>query len=115
MKGQFSCGTSGLSKYLRWINDWLLIRPRTCIHKFPSSRLRSSPSSSGTELCAITAMTQSPAIDVVGIGFTSGEISVYDVRADERLMRMFMEGGGVRALGFRSGRCSILALYIYFC
>lgn len=34
----------------------------------------------------------------------SGEISVYDVRADERLMRMFMEGGGIRALGFRSGK-----------
>lgn len=53
---------------------------------------------------AITALVQSPAIDVVGIGFTSGEISVYDVRADERLMRMFMEGGGIRALGFRTGQ-----------
>ncbi|KAF9061309.1 hypothetical protein BDP27DRAFT_1488740 [Rhodocollybia butyracea] len=45
----------------------------------------------------------SSAIDVVGIEFASGEISVYDVRMDERLMRMFMEGGGVRPLGFRSG------------
>ena len=52
---------------------------------------------------AITSLVQSPAIDVVGIGYTSGEISIYDVRADERLMRMFMEGGGIRALGFRSG------------
>jgi U3 small nucleolar RNA-associated protein 21 len=43
-----------------------------------------------------------PAIDVVGTGFSSGEISLYDVRLDARLMRMFMEGG-VRALGFRSG------------
>lgn len=39
---------------------------------------------------------------MVGIGFASGEISVYDVRLDERLMRMFMDGG-IRALGFRSG------------
>lgn len=53
---------------------------------------------------AITAITQSPAIDVVGLGFMSGEISVYDVRADERLLRMFMEGGGIRSLGFRSGK-----------
>jgi U3 small nucleolar RNA-associated protein 21 len=52
---------------------------------------------------AITALTQSPAIDVVGVGFTSGEIFVYDIRADEQLMRMHMEGGGVRALGFRGG------------
>jgi len=74
---------------------------RTCIHKFPSARLLTSPSQ--THSTAITSLTQSPAIDVVGLGFTSGEISVYDVRADERIMRMFMEGGGVRALGFRSG------------
>jgi U3 small nucleolar RNA-associated protein 21 len=82
------------------------IVPRTRIHKFSSSRLVSAPSAPETTdspPCAITALTQSPAIDVVGIGFTSGEISVYDVRADERLMRMFMDGGGVRALGFRSG------------
>jgi len=51
----------------------------------------------------ITALTQSPALDVVGIGFLSGEISVYDIRADERLMRMYMDNGGIKALSFRSG------------
>ncbi|KAJ7097769.1 Utp21 specific WD40 associated putative domain-containing protein [Mycena belliarum] len=88
------------------------IRSRTCIHKFSASRLVSAPNeteASDMSPCAITALTQSPAIDVVGIGFTSGEISVYDVRADERLMRMFMEGGGVRSLGFRSDGHPILA------
>lgn len=60
-------------------------------------------SSSNGHGSAITALVQSPAIDVVGVGFISGEISVYDIRVDERLMRMFMEGGGIRALGFRSG------------
>ncbi|KAJ7709752.1 Utp21 specific WD40 associated putative domain-containing protein [Mycena rosella] len=88
------------------------IRSQTCIHKFSSSRLVSAPNApetSDASSCAITAMTQSPAIDVVGIGFTSGEISVYDVRADERLMRMFMEGGGVRSLGFRSDGHPVLA------
>ncbi|KAF6761650.1 quinon protein alcohol dehydrogenase-like superfamily [Ephemerocybe angulata] len=49
---------------------------------------------------AITSVVQSPAIDVVGIGFTSGEISVYDVR---------MEGGWIRALGFRGDGQPILA------
>ncbi|KAJ7343314.1 Utp21 specific WD40 associated putative domain-containing protein [Mycena albidolilacea] len=87
------------------------VRSQTCIHKFSASRLVSAPNASepnDVPPCAITALTQSPAIDVVGIGFTSGEISVYDVRADERLMRMFMEGG-VRALGFRSDGHPILA------
>lgn len=52
---------------------------------------------------AITCLVQSPAIDVVGIGFASGEISVYDIRADERLMRVFMKEGDIRSLAFRSG------------
>ena len=63
--------------------------------------LTSYLSTSGSS--AIMSVVQSPAIDVVGIGFASGEISVYDIRADERLMRMFMEGG-IRSLGFRSGK-----------
>ncbi|GLB34587.1 putative utp21 specific WD40 associated domain containing protein [Lyophyllum shimeji] len=89
------------------------IRSQTLIHKFPLHRLQSTLPITQTgpsdPSCAITALVQSPAVDVVGIGFTSGEISVYDVRADERLMRMFMEGGGVRALGFRSDGEPILA------
>jgi U3 small nucleolar RNA-associated protein 21 len=84
----------------------LIIPNRTCIHTFSHSRILTSPAGpSSHSPCAITALTQSPAIDVVGIGFTSGEISVYDVRADERLIRVFMEGGGVRALSFRTGQC----------
>ncbi|THU85641.1 Utp21-domain-containing protein [Dendrothele bispora CBS 962.96] len=85
------------------------VSTRICIHKFSVSRLLSLPSTSGLSTSAISALTQSPAIDVVGIGFTSGEISVYDVRTDERLMKMFMEGGGIRSLGFRSDGQSILA------
>ena len=79
---------------------------RTCIHTFSSSKLliTEEPSDSATPLYPVTALTQSPAIDVVGIGFASGEISVYDIRADERLMRMYMKGGDIRALSFRSGR-----------
>ncbi|KAF5389950.1 hypothetical protein D9757_003621 [Collybiopsis confluens] len=84
------------------------IQSQTCIYKFPTSSLMSS-SSSMDNGSAITALTQSSAIDVVGIGFASGEISVYDVRADERLMRMFMEGGRVSALGFRSDGNPIMA------
>ncbi|KAF9246284.1 Utp21 specific WD40 associated putative domain-containing protein [Melanogaster broomeanus] len=84
------------------------IRTQMCIHKFSSSKLLTA-SSVVTPSSAITALVQSPAIDVVGIGFTSGEISVYDVRADERLMRMYMEGGGIRAMSFRSDGHQVLA------
>ncbi|KAF8891320.1 Utp21-domain-containing protein [Infundibulicybe gibba] len=86
------------------------IKTQNCIHKFSASKLSSNSPSSVTRdtSCAITALTLSPAIDVVGIGFTSGEISIYDVRADERLMRLFMDGG-VRALGFRSDGHPVLA------
>lgn len=80
---------------------------RTCVHTFSSSKLLTieEPSDSTAPSYPITALTQSPAIDVVGIGFASGEISVYDIRADERLMKMYMKGGGIRALSFRSGWC----------
>ncbi|CDO73537.1 hypothetical protein BN946_scf185014.g7, partial [Trametes cinnabarina] len=83
------------------------IRKQTLIHTFSSTSLLTSPSN--TSLTAITAMARSPAIDVVGIGFSSGEISVYDIRADERLMRMVMQDGGIRALSFRSDGHPILA------
>lgn len=88
----------------KWLINGLILR--TCIHKFSSSRLLTA--SSQTTSTAISALTQSPAIDVVGVGFVSGEISVYDIRADERLMRMFMDGGGIRALAFRSGKFFLL-------
>ncbi|CAE6468709.1 unnamed protein product [Rhizoctonia solani] len=56
----------------------------------------------------ITALCQSPAVDVVGIGFASGECILYDIRSDERVMRVFMEGAGVKAIAFRTGSSSIL-------
>jgi U3 small nucleolar RNA-associated protein 21 len=52
---------------------------------------------------SVTALAQSPAIDVVGIGFASGEVSIYDIRADEKLMRIFIREGPVRTLAFRGG------------
>jgi hypothetical protein len=63
----------------------------------------------------MTALAQSPAIDVVGIGFASGEISIYDIRANEKMMRIFVREGPVRALAFRGGRncrniCSLTSL-----
>jgi hypothetical protein len=63
----------------------------------------------------MTALAQSPAIDVVGIGYASGEISIYDIRADQKIMRIFVREGPVRALAFRGGKggpniCSLTSL-----
>ncbi|KAK7693776.1 hypothetical protein QCA50_003348 [Cerrena zonata] len=86
------------------------IRTQSRIHAFTPSSLLTLPSSQqNSPAPAITALAQSPAIDVVGIGFASGEISVYDVRMDERLMRMSMQDGAVRALSFRTDNHAVLA------
>ncbi|KAI0691037.1 Utp21-domain-containing protein [Cytidiella melzeri] len=86
------------------------IHTQTCIHKFTATCLLTSPSTSqDASSASITALSQSPAIDVVGIGFANGEISVYDVRMDERLLRMKMQDGAIRALSFRSDGHPILA------
>ena len=77
---------------------------RTCIYKIPFARL--SGSSASHSPSSVTALAQSPAIDVLGVGFASGEISIYDIRADEKIMRIFVREGPVRALAFRGGeRC----------
>lgn len=56
---------------------------------------------------------QSPAVDIVGIGFASGEVSIYDIRADEQLLCINMgagmgptgsDAGTISAVGFRSGQ-----------
>ncbi|KAI6028634.1 Utp21 specific WD40 associated putative domain-containing protein [Pisolithus orientalis] len=84
------------------------IRTQTCIHTISTSKLL-TVAGSNPHPTPIVTLSQSPAIDVVGVGFMSGEIYVYDIRADERLMRMYMEGGGVRALSFRSDGFPVLA------
>jgi U3 small nucleolar RNA-associated protein 21 len=86
------------------------IQSSTRIFNFSASSL--SPSQ-GTSLDSflgksISTLVQSPAIDVAGIGFMSGEIFVHDIRTDERLLRMRMEGGAIRALAFRSDGHPIL-------
>ncbi|KAG8713637.1 hypothetical protein FRC08_013011 [Ceratobasidium sp. 394] len=80
------------------------IRTSTCLHTFPSTNL--SAMSSGSP---ITALAQSPAVDVIGIGFASGECVLYDVRSDERVMRVFMEGAAIRSIAFRTDGHPVLA------
>ncbi|KAI0320117.1 Utp21-domain-containing protein [Amylostereum chailletii] len=83
------------------------VRTQSCIHKFSSANLLATTSSSSP--AAITSLAQSPAIDVIAVGFASGEIALYDIRADEKLMRIFMREGGARALAFRTDGHPVLA------
>ncbi|KAL5635715.1 hypothetical protein ACGC1H_004506 [Rhizoctonia solani] len=73
------------------------IRTATCLHTFVATNLSTMANGS-----PITALCQSPAVDVIGIGFASGECVLYDIRSDERVMRVFMEGAGVKAIAFRT-------------
>jgi U3 small nucleolar RNA-associated protein 21 len=66
------------------------------IHTFPHP-VPAAPS-------AITCLVQSPAIDVVGIGYLDGNVHVFDVRQGELVMQMKMEDGSVSSLSFRTGR-----------
>lgn len=103
-KAPYSCGTSVLREShnpTSSLDSCFIPFVRVCIHKYDSANL--SDASTANSRSPITALVQSPAIDVVGMGFASGEISIYDVRADERLMRIYMEGGGIRSLAFRTG------------
>ena len=76
---------------------------RTMLHQFNSQKLCDAAVNSP---CAITALVQSHVTDVVGIAFSNGEASIYDIRQDERLFRVRMDGGAIRALSFRTGEIS---------
>ncbi|KAF8682478.1 Utp21 protein [Rhizoctonia solani] len=80
------------------------IRTATCLHTFLATSL-----STMTNGSPITALCQSPAVDVIGIGFASGECVLYDIRSDEKVMRVFMEGASVRAIAFRTGLFLIMS------
>ncbi|BGP02493.1 putative WD-repeat protein [Rhodotorula toruloides ATCC 204091] len=76
------------------------VRTGSCIHTFPSSALAGSHPAS-----AVTSLSQSPAIDVLGIGLATGACILFDVRLGEVLGKVRLEGEGageVAALSFRT-------------
>ncbi|GAA5893733.1 rRNA-processing protein UTP21 [Sporobolomyces salmoneus] len=82
------------------------IRTGSCIHTFSlSTILPTSSSSSLNSSTAITALAQSPAIDVLGIGFANGSCVLFDVRMGESLGRVRFDGDGageVSCISFRN-------------
>ncbi|KAI5478393.1 WD repeat protein, U3 small nucleolar RNA-associated protein 21 [Pseudohyphozyma bogoriensis] len=74
------------------------VRTASLIHTFEASSLVTSPS-------PVTALTQSPAIDVLGVGYAGGETVLFDVRMGEVLGRVRLEGEGcgeVAGVAFRN-------------
>ncbi|WVW84648.1 hypothetical protein I302_106682 [Kwoniella bestiolae CBS 10118] len=57
----------------------------------------------------ITAIVQSPAIDVVGVGYTDGSVRILDIRQGDLVMQMKIEDGAVAGLSFRMDGPPILA------
>lgn len=51
----------------------------------------------------MTVIVQSPAIDVVGVGYLDGTICVLDIRDGGTVMQMRMDEGAVVGLSFRMG------------
>lgn len=72
--------------------DW----PSELIHTFDHP-VPAAPS-------AVTCMVQSPAIDVIGVGYLDGHVHLLDLRQGELVMQMKMEDGSVSSLSFRTGK-----------
>uniref|UniRef100_A0A4W6CQ21 WD repeat domain 36 n=1 Tax=Lates calcarifer TaxID=8187 RepID=A0A4W6CQ21_LATCA len=51
----------------------------------------------------VTALQQSPAVDVVGIGTAMGRIIIHNIRLDETLMSFMQDWGPISSLAFRTG------------
>lgn len=58
---------------------------------------------------AVTALEQSPALDVVAIGLASGETIVHNLKFDETLVRFQQDWGPVTAVSFRTDGHSHMA------
>jgi U3 small nucleolar RNA-associated protein 21 len=76
-----------------------------CIHTFSPANLLPD----GSKPVPITAIVQSHVADVVGVGFSSGIVIIHDIRADERILHVKMDGGAISAIAFRTDGQELLA------
>ncbi len=57
----------------------------------------------------MTCLAQAPSVDIIAIGLLNGSIILYDIKADEELMR-FQQDGKVTAITFRTdGKQALMA------
>ncbi|XP_062334077.1 WD repeat-containing protein 36 [Osmerus eperlanus] len=58
---------------------------------------------------AVTVLQQSPAVDVVGVGLSSGQIVLHNIKFDESLMKFQQDWGPVTAISFRTDGHPVMA------
>ena len=75
----------------------LNVRSGKCVHRFPPLG------------AAVTALAQSPAVDVIAIGLDDSRIIVRNIKFDETLFEFTQHDGGVTDLSFRTDNTSVLA------
>ncbi|KAG8870931.1 hypothetical protein FRC20_011092 [Serendipita sp. 405] len=81
------------------------IRTNVCIYTFSPDKLHNAHS----KPTKITTLVQSNVADLVGIGFASGFVSIHDIRSDEQLLSVRMDGGAIKSIAFRTDGQEILA------
>ena len=54
----------------------------------------------------VTALAQTPVIDVVAVGLLDGSVILYNIRQDEKVMS-FRQEGRVSAIAFRTGSAAV--------
>mmetsp|Transcript_43139 Transcript_43139/g.105513 ORF Transcript_43139/g.105513 Transcript_43139/m.105513 type:complete len:346 (+) Transcript_43139:125-1162(+) len=75
----------------------LNVRSGKCVHSFGAL---------GSE---VTALDQSPAVDVVGVGLSDGRVIVRNIKFDETIMTFRHTDGSVTGLSFRTDNTNMLA------
>ena len=91
----FSFGTPAPGQLATMLTPVQELTRSTLIHSYPHPN--------PTAASAVTALAQSPAVDVIGVGYADGTIRVYDIKQAEMVMQMKMDEGGVTQLSFRMG------------
>ncbi|KAJ8287031.1 hypothetical protein GJAV_G00046230 [Gymnothorax javanicus] len=57
----------------------------------------------------VTVLQQTPAVDVVGVGLTSGQIIIHNIKYDESLMKFQQDWGPITAISFRTDGHPVMA------
>lgn len=71
------------------------IRTGSLVHAYDSQQLRTAAAgpNAASPSAAIVNLTQSPAVDVVAVGFADGHVLLHDIRLDESLFSIHANGG----------------------
>ena len=92
------------------------IRSKSLIHSFTTTKwypetvsLLSTQVEHKQSPSKITCIVQSPAVNIIAIGFTSGLIVLLDISKDKVLFKFHVQGASVTSLSFRSDEVAYLA------